>query len=137
MKTKTRKIIRTADVIATLDGKFVLVERLTYPPGLALPGGHVDPGEAPRESAARELREETGLTFVGGRYWKSFGGKKRDPRGPTHTRVYAGEAKGTPKGNKGETGVTLKSRAEILALPIDRFAFDHGKILRKYLSEKR
>ncbi len=29
---------------------------------LALPKGHIDPGESPAEAAAREVREETGIT---------------------------------------------------------------------------
>lgn len=42
------------------DGKVFLV-RQTYLPGWHMPGGGVEPGESVESSAARELREETGL----------------------------------------------------------------------------
>jgi 8-oxo-dGTP pyrophosphatase MutT (NUDIX family) len=49
---------------------------------LALPKGHIDPGESPAEAATREVREETGLhaTLVEKlkdiRYWYERGGKR-------------------------------------------------------------
>jgi ADP-ribose pyrophosphatase YjhB (NUDIX family) len=46
-------------------GTVLVVERRAIPPGaglLALPGGYIDFGEAWRDAAARELREETGLS---------------------------------------------------------------------------
>jgi A/G-specific adenine glycosylase len=49
-----------ATVVALRRGRVLLVAQ----PGngaLALPGGKLEPGEAPRAAAARELREETGL----------------------------------------------------------------------------
>ena len=48
------------------DGKGnVLVEERLDPdwPGIAFPGGHVEPGESFTESVIREVREETGLTI--------------------------------------------------------------------------
>ncbi|HEV2860781.1 MAG TPA: NUDIX hydrolase [Pyrinomonadaceae bacterium] len=57
----------------TEDGRVVLVEQYRHGTGelsLEIPGGMVDPGERPEETAARELLEETGygggeLTLVG------------------------------------------------------------------------
>jgi ADP-ribose pyrophosphatase YjhB (NUDIX family) len=43
------------------EGKILLV-RNSYLPYYSLPGGYVRRGETGREAAARELREETGLT---------------------------------------------------------------------------
>ena len=49
---------------------------------LALPKGHVDPGESPEQAALREVREETGMTgelveqLGEVRYWYQRGGRK-------------------------------------------------------------
>lgn len=47
----------------TEDGRVVMIEQYRHGTGevtLEIPGGMVDPGETPRETAARELLEETG-----------------------------------------------------------------------------
>jgi len=54
----------------------------------ALPGGFVNENEPLDEAAARELREETGLTGIPMRQWRTFGDPGRDPRGWTVSVVY-------------------------------------------------
>jgi hypothetical protein len=47
----------TADAVATYGDNLVLVERNKEPEGLALPGGHQEPGETLKATAIREMKE--------------------------------------------------------------------------------
>ena len=47
--------------IMVRDGERVLIVRHSYRPGYGLPGGRVQPGEAPRAAAMRELVEECAI----------------------------------------------------------------------------
>jgi ADP-ribose pyrophosphatase YjhB (NUDIX family) len=45
----------------------VLLVKPTYKPGWEIPGGYLHPGETPSEGAAREVKEELGITSPVGR----------------------------------------------------------------------
>lgn len=136
MNKQKTTCVQTADVIANYHGKIVLVERLKFPFGLALPGGHIDAGEGSREAAIREFHEETGLTLHDVRFVTCRHGKFRDPRyGMSSTSVYAGVASGTIKNEKGFTRVVLLSKSQLQKLKKEDFAFDHHDILRKFLEQ--
>jgi len=67
-KMASREIVRhpgAAAVIALLDGKLLTVGQYRKPMDkyqVEIPAGKLDPGEDPAACAARELREETGVT---------------------------------------------------------------------------
>lgn len=133
-KRKSR-VVRVADMIATFRGKLVLIRRLRAPFGLALPGGHIDRGETPKEAAIREFKEETGLDVTHVRFFIRKSGKRRDPRyKQSTTYVYTGDASGEPKDEKGFTEIVIASTESVRTFPNELFAFDHAVILKKYLA---
>jgi 8-oxo-dGTP diphosphatase len=62
----TRALAAAGALVLDEAGRVLLVEP-TYKPTWEIPGGVVEPGEAPRAGCVRELREELGLTLEPGR----------------------------------------------------------------------
>lgn len=119
----------TVDVIVRVTGGgsrgIVLIERAHRPLGWALPGGFVEVGEPVERAAAREAKEETGLTVRGLRLFGVYSDPRRDPRGHTVSVVFTGRAAGVPVGRDDAR------RAAVFApgrwpRPL---AFDHARIL--------
>lgn len=93
----------------------------------ALPGGFIEMQETLEESAARELREETGLTGVELHQLGTFGDPDRDPRGRTITvAYYALDNSNTEV--KGEDDAADAQWFPLSSLP-SPLAFDHDIII--------
>ncbi|MCX4489780.1 NUDIX hydrolase [Streptomyces anulatus] len=92
VETRDETIRYTADVVLLAAGHVLLIQRRWAPHAgsWALPGGHVDAGEASLQAAVRELKEETGLPVAADalRQVGAFDAPGRDPRGRYVTVAY-------------------------------------------------
>ncbi|MBP6888249.1 MAG: NUDIX hydrolase [Candidatus Pacebacteria bacterium] len=114
--------------------KYVVVKRLSDPKGLALPGGGIEKNERREDAIAREVEEETGLSFRV-KLWlpKTYDEKGRDPRGDTTSYVAVGEGFGNIKNEKNKTEVILLTYEELNRFS-NLFVFDHEKIIKDYMN---
>lgn len=129
----------TVDAIIGYKKGIVLIKRANPPLGWALPGGFVDYGEKLEKAVVREVKEETGLDFKSLKQFKAYSDNKRDPRFHTVSIVFTGKGKGRLKAAsdaKDASVFTIKGNGSLLNLPPD-IAFDHKKIIKDYIKDKR
>lgn len=93
----------------------------------AFPGGFVDENESLEAAAARELREETGISRVKIAQLGAFGDPGRDPRGRTISVVFFAVLDSRPRVVAADDAADAAWHS---ALHPPKLAFDHKKILR-------
>jgi 8-oxo-dGTP diphosphatase len=134
MEQTMTKTMETVDVLAEYESGYVLIERLTAPRGLALPGGKIEDGEDPTSAIVREFREETGLTLSSLSVAGIYEGHARDPRfAYSRSTVFRGRAHGVIQNESGKTIVRIVPCDKIRRIPKEQFAFDHAMILADLL----
>lgn len=125
-------ITQCTDALIVLGDTLVLIERFTFPRGLALPGGKVENDETPAQAVLREVREETGLVFVPHGIVGVYDAPARDARGRYISTVFHGEAHGVIREERGKTCVRLMRCSDALR-QADAFVADHATIIADYL----
>ena len=129
------KLEYCADAAALYQSKLVLVERLSYPLGYALPGGRRDQIdgklEEPATCAIREFEEETGLVLIIEGEVGIYDTPRRDPRGPKISTVIYGYASGEIRNEPNKTRVILVDPLEVDQYQ-NMFAFDHYQIIKDW-----
>ena len=97
----------------------------------ALPGGFVEYDEDIEDAIHREIQEETGLSGLPFRQFRTFGKPGRDPRGHTVSVVFVAVVIGEAPAVSGGDDAASASWHPISRLP--ELAFDHAHILGKVL----
>lgn len=132
MSNRISNIFVTVDTVilrkASISAEVLLIERKNSPfqGQWAIPGGFVDENEDLAQAAARELKEETGLTNIDLQQLHTFGAPRRDPRGHMISVAYYGwcQQNCTAIANDDAANVQWFSIDELPAL-----AFDHDQII--------
>jgi 8-oxo-dGTP diphosphatase len=124
----------TADIIIEQGKGIVLILRRNEPRQWAIPGGYCDYGESLEQAAAREAREETGLTVELIEQFHTYSDPRRDPRQHNITTVYiARPIGGSLKAQDDAQDIGVFTEADLPA----ELAFDHDQILRDYFHYKK
>lgn len=127
-----RNPIPTVDILIELTDRpgrpIILIERLNFPYGWAIPGGFVDYGETVESAAVREAREEIGLDVELIEQFHVYSDPKRDSRQHTLSIVFTAAAKGHPQAGDDAKNIGI---FELYQLPTP-LCFDHDRILQDY-----
>ena len=115
--------------IADDDLKVLLIRRGAEPfkGKWALPGGFVNMNESLERAAARELKEEVGVSDVYLEQLFTFGEPKRDPRGRVISVCYFALVDATRQTIRAASDAADAEWHSVFKLP--RLAFDHRQIL--------
>lgn len=115
--------------IADNDLKVLLIRRGGEPfkNCWALPGGFVEIGESLEKAAARELKEEAGVTKVYLEQLYTFGDPKRDPRGRVISVSYFALVDAESQRIRAASDAAEAEWHSVFNSP--KLAFDHKKIL--------
>lgn len=127
-----RPILGTCVIPIMPDGQVLLMRRRDN--GLwSFPGGLIDWGETIMTSAARELREETGVELVGlERLVGVYSAPDRDPRFHSICVVMSTYVKGIPQVADPREVLEVKT-FPLSALPQETLSHDHNQQLKAYL----
>ena len=125
--------IPTVDALIEIynDNKYqgiVLIERLNFPFGWAIPGGFMEYGETAETTCIREAKEETGLDVEIIGLLGFYSDPARDPRHHTVTAVYICRASGKPVAGDDAGNADIFSINDIPS----NMAFDHKKVIDDY-----
>lgn len=130
-----RKPSVTADGIVLRDHEIALIKRGKDPfkGSYALPGGFLDYGETLEHCVVREVEEETGLKTEIVGLVGVYSAPDRDPRGHFVTAVFHLN----PVGGHLKAGDDAKEAEWVPLDKLPKFAFDHGRIVQEFLSNKK
>ncbi|MEU5689904.1 NUDIX hydrolase [Streptomyces venezuelae] len=134
-ETTDETIRYTADVVLLAAGHVLLIKRgwAPFKDRWALPGGHVNRGEASRPAGSRELEEESGIPVPATelRQVGAYDAPDRDPRGRYVTVAYTATLPSLVQPTAGDDA-TAARWWPLDALP--DLAFDHAEIIADALS---
>lgn len=120
------------DVLPMHGEDLLLIERLNNEHGLAMVGGRIELGHTVRQTAEFESIQETGYSVGDIEFLGMLATPNRDPRGQKVSVVVTAKVTGgKARGEHGKTRVVFHPQSQLL--PIHRFAFDHGQVVRGYL----
>lgn len=107
----------------------VLIDRINFPFGWAIPGGFMEYGETAETTCVREAKEETGLDVAITGLLGFYSDPGRDPRHHTVTAVYVCRASGKPVAGD-DAGKAQIFMPDIIP---ENMAFDHAKVIEDYM----